>query len=547
MSNRRKKFSFGVVAVFGATALGGVAFSGHLFKSAAAQNQAPPAKARIFDRVALALTGSLGFTQLRSEYVNGSRTINDVVAAMVASNEFLETSSRFWLAKMKINGVVDFENIRTRGGQTVMGAMLPSIGSENSRTLEWVTQPSISGGGYFRLSTNEELMLQGVVADDDLKRLIANKAQVECQLTERTFVRNAVRVCPAPYNRFDNSLPATTDAQKSNCKIPAVSAADINANANTITGPWFAASGTVATQVCPGVKERCGEKLERCFPGRNFQLNINAFNGPINVLIPNLRKDFTLEPGMIAARVIADGRPWEDVLRATDAPMTGAQEAFLTREWGSRILENSPAGTYRENGELTLDATRPSFDRRWEWRERGDLHAGVLTTISFQKAFNGWRAKSASSLEAFLCRVFEVPPGVAVLPSAEVDLTRKPYCQSCHSVLEPLSLFFGRWPNLGGNNNYLYDSGSDRVATGVYENMNNADTNGLARVYTSTKAFHDCGVARAFEMMVGRAMNEREMISMMPTLQRAYRDGGNRILPVFKAIAAGPLFERSRQ
>jgi hypothetical protein len=149
-------------------------------------------------------------------------------------------------------------------------------------------------------------------------------------------------------------------------------------------------------------------------------------------------------------------------------------------------------------------------------------------------------------MEAFLCRIFAVPEGVAVLPSAEVDLTRKPYCQSCHSVLEPLSLFFGRWPNLG-NTNYLYDAGFDRVATGSFENISNADTNGLARVYTSTKDFHDCGIHRAFELIVGRSMNAEELVAMFPRLQRVYSEGGNKILPVLKEIAAGPLFFRSRQ
>ena len=512
---------------------------------ASAQTQPNLPRERVFDRVALALTGSLAHPELKASYVGGTKNISEVVQTLTKTDQFLYTTARFWLAKMKISGITDFENITTTGNRTVMQSMTPENRTERSRTLEWKLSGAVTGGGYFRLSSDFEGTLQGVADDLTLVRQIQNKSQVDCELgTPREFIRNGGRICPGPFNKFDPNLTTTTAIQKSTCTIPALTSAEINAN--VVNGLWFAPPGSTETRVCPGVKERCGARLQNCFPGELIQGNINTYNGPLNSLIPNLRRDFTTEPGMIAAMVIRDARPWEDVLRTSEAPMTGALESFLASAWGSRILENMPSGSYRKDGELILDATRNVNDRNWVWRDRGPLHAGVLTTIAFQKAFNGWRAKSASSLDAFLCRVFAVPEGVAVLPSAEVDLTRKPYCQSCHSVLEPLSLFFGRWPNLG-NNNFIYNPGADRVATGSFENMTNADTNGLAKVYTSTKDFHDCGVARAFELMVGRSMNQQELISAMPALQKVYRDGGNQILPVLQAIAAGPLFERSRQ
>lgn len=494
------------------------------------------ASARVFDRISLALTGQLKFKALREEYLMGKKSIGDAVDYLVSTEEFLESASRFWLVKMKISGVTDFENIRTSDRRTVMQAMRPSSRTQESKTLQWigVSRNQIPEGGYFRLATEFTGTLANVTNDEDLKTRIENSAKIDCQLSRREFTRNGRRICPAPYNKAPNK-PGSV------CVIPSVTAADIE----TIDEVWFGPERTKA-RVCPGVVERCGERLENCFPGENIAGNINADNGPYNTLIPNLRQDFTLEPGMIAAKVIQDGRPWEDVLRASDAPMSGAMEHFLASEWGSRIVENMPSGSYRKDGEPTLDKSRGLNDRKWLWRDRGPLHAGVLTTIAFQKAFNGWRAKSAASLDAFLCRVFEVPEGVAVLPSSEVDLTRRPYCQSCHSVLEPLSLFFGRWPNLG-DTNYLYSAGADRVATGTFENLNNADTNGLAKVYTSTPDFHTCAVSRAFEFMVGRTMNSQEVVTLLPTLQKAYKDGGNKIKPVFKELATGQLFERSRQ
>jgi len=113
-------------------------------------------------------------------------------------------------------------------------------------------------------------------------------------------------------------------------------------------------------------------------------------------------------------------------------------------------------------------------------------------------------------------------------------------------VLEPLSLFFGRWPNVG-DSNYYYDPGSNKVATGTFDGISNADTNGLAKVYTSTRDFHDCAVARAFEFVVGREMNQQEYVSIFPRLVSVYQSGGGRILPVFKEIAASKLFSRGQQ
>ena len=539
---RRRIFTAGIS---GLALLGSLIFLQPERGGVSASTQASLSKERILDRLSLALTGRVfaalsqtSMAALKTDFLEGKKSADDVVQALVETDAFLTTAAAFWLTKMKITGITDFENIRTVTNNTVMQGISPQHRTMTSRTLEWVPSTAVIGRGFFRLTSEFENTLQDVRNDTELSARIANKAKVECSLTLRTFTRNDNRICPSPYNNFP--IP-TTDTQKATCMIPIVTADDINSNSVT---PWFAPGRE--TRVCAGVTDRCGYNLQNCFPSGNIAGNINANNGPINTFIPNLRADFTFEPGILAAGIIQSNRAWEDVLRATDGPLSGALEFFLSSKWGARVMENMPPGSYSRDGEPLLSADRSVADRKWEWRERGNLHAGVLTTVAFQKAFNGWRAKSAGSMEAFLCRVFIVPEGVAVLPSAEVDLTRKPYCQSCHSVLEPLSLFFGRWQNLGSTN-FRYDAGTDRVASGTFENMSNADTAGLAKVYTSTQDFHDCGVHRAFELMVGRSMNTEEVTTMFPHLQKAYRNGGNKLLPVLKEIASGPLFLRSRQ
>jgi len=510
---------------------------------AIAQTSVPVSPERVIDRLALALTNKLPSADLKERFVDGQLDMEQAVEELVNSNDFLFTAGKFWLSKMKITGVVDFENIKTSGGATVLQAITVGNRRENSLTLEWVNfnlnnfvdrerYPNAVPSGYFRLASDFTGNLANISDDAELVRKIENKAKVDCSPNDRRFKRNANRTCPSPYNSFS---PATAE-----CKIPKTSRNVIAEN--VVSDPWFGSSSGVQTLVCPGVVERCGSRLEKCFPSANFAGNPGVYNGPVNVLLPNLREDFTFEPGILAAAIIRDNRPWEEVLRSTGAPITGTMESFLSSSFGSRITENMPPGSYRDkNGEPALSSARGYQDRSWTWKERGALHAGVLTTMAFQKSANGWRAKSATAMEAFLCRAFVVPTGVAVLPSEEADLTRRPYCQSCHSVLEPLSLFFGRWPNVG-NLNYFYDPGSDKVASGVFDGVSNADTNGLAKIFTSTRDFHDCAVSRAFEFIVGREMSKQEHVALFPRLVSVYKESGGRILPVLQKIASSEVF-----
>ena len=92
---------------------------------ASAQTQPNLPRERVFDRVALALTGSLAHPELKASYVGGTKNISEVVQTLTKTDQFLYTTARFWLAKMKISGITDFENITTTGNRTVMQSMTP--------------------------------------------------------------------------------------------------------------------------------------------------------------------------------------------------------------------------------------------------------------------------------------------------------------------------------------------------------------------------------------------------------------------------------------
>jgi hypothetical protein len=297
--------------------------------------------------------------------------------------------------------------------------------------------------------------------------------------------------------------------------------------------PWWAPQTTV--KACAGMDAQgvCGPNLRACLPQGNDP--DNKYNEDVTV-------GFTTEPGRLAARVIIEDRPWDEVLRGSRSPMNGAMQHFLLN-FGELVRRVSPPGSFQKPGtvgEYTFPKPEAS-NRGYDWVERGSLHAGVLTTIAFQRNFNGWRAKANATMEAFLCQKFKVPQGAKQIPSEESDLTRRPYCQSCHSTLEPMSQFFGRWPNLG-NTNYFYEPAASASAVGSFNGQSDADTVGLARVFTAQKEFSSCAAERAFEFVVGRTMTEKERAGLLPSLASSFQQNGRKIWPVMKEIILQPAF-----
>jgi hypothetical protein len=320
-------------------------------------------------------------------------------------------------------------------------------------------------------------------------------------------------------------------------------ALDCACGAATTTSPWWAPS--VSVPVCPALlaDNVCGADLGRCFLADPLYSGGGGTREPGNRYLPDLIEGFTLEPGMMAARVIIDGELWDDTVRGTRTVMNGAMMHFVST-FGRRLLEAAPPGSYLKSGSsssLGFPDVAPS-DPRYLWVERGSLHAGVLTTLAFQRQFNGWRAKATATLDAFLCRRFAVPEGTPQVASLEVDLTRRPYCQTCHIVLEPLAQFFGRWPNLG-DTNYLYDPSPSASAVGQYDGVSDADTAGLARVITSHKDFASCAVQRAFEFWTGRSMTSDEQVRLAPKLLATFDESERRLWPVMLAIVETVAFK----
>ena len=91
----------------------------------------------------------------------------------------------------------------------------------------------------------------------------------------------------------------------------------------------------------------------------------------------------------------------------------------------------------------------PYTDDAWREYVRSPEHSGVLTTAAFLGRFPTWRSRINQFRSALLCRPFEPPAGG--LPSPEDVCNREPNlaarcgCQHCHSAIEPLAAYWGRW------------------------------------------------------------------------------------------------------
>ena len=81
-------------------------------------------------------------------------------------------------------------------------------------------------------------------------------------------------------------------------------------------------------------------------------------------------------------------------------------------------------------------------------------HSGVLTAEAFLLRFQTNRGRANRFFTEFLCGEF-LPPESGIMEIAEEnptpDLSQKPVCMDCHTVLEPWAAYWGRWQEVGAN------------------------------------------------------------------------------------------------
>ena len=419
---------------------------------------------RLADRVSLALTGNIAQEADKLAFAEGRLTMDALIDKLVSDKEFETTLARYWSTVFKITSMSDFlSNFSTNVDQNISADLQPSPYNYRPGARSMSTRPQQFGCSDFHYQGMEPVEAKWFTASNDTE--VAQRAD---------YLKN--NTCGE--STGPNSISYSTDKAK----------LDAGVLPQTIN-PWWAQNASVQVKVFPGLlrEEYCGPRLEKCIPsGGSGNYIENSFPPFWN----SVQFGMTMEPGILAARIIKENRPWKDVVTTKDTVMNGPQAYFIER-WGADLFRYAPAGTFDSflavrplNTALWVNESQIVFnfpnssptDHSFTTIDRqGVGHAGVLTTVAWQRAYNGERAKANGAVNAFLCKKFVALPGSKQVPSNETNLTKRPYCADCHASLDPMAKFFNRWSPRGAVN-FKYTASKN--ANGVHFGVAGSDVNG---------------------------------------------------------------------
>jgi hypothetical protein len=470
--------------------------------------QADPNPAHIVDRLVLRLTGLPASQAQIDAYIKKEKTLWQIADDLKYDPLVEQRLAQFWMQKIGIKASTNWGEISWQKGPISANRILKLRyffeGTDgDSFSVRAKTSCSVAQG--YDAATMHDPYLWAFNDHDKIKR--------HPELNAATVTAASTCSCAGPV------LPVKVN-------------------------PWWAPSKQVFTCSAALDPTICGPQLRKCNPSGGTIYYPNQF-------IDDVIDTMTMEPGFIAAKTIIHDRPWTEVLTSTKGVAAPGFLAWLGNPNFSLILRQvALPGSYPEidtDPNIQASLADPSDtgirdqlnNSRYVWYERGQKHAGALTTLSFILEYNGARAYARQARETFLCKPFEVPEGVKQVVSDEPDLTKKPYCSSCHIVLEPLAKFWDRFPPVGSEGYFYNETNS---AQGSYAGQSGQDVTGLAKIFAGTEEFKTCAVKRSFEFLVGREMNQGELVSLLPLLVTRYDSSGGRLWPVLTEIMTTQAF-----
>jgi hypothetical protein len=290
------------------------------------------------------------------------------------------------------------------------------------------------------------------------------------------------------------------------------------------------------------------------------------------------------EPLRIVSSVIERDEDYFDIFTTRRSFVTGAL-AYLYRKQlpalsGLEIASPAPPEALPD---VAYD------DAGWHEFVREAEHAGVLTTAAYLGRFPTWRARVSQFRSAFMCRPFT--PAAASLPSPDDPCTREPNlakrcgCKNCHTAIEPMTAYFGRWaersvkylsptdypafdPNcaqcaLTGQGctprcrtNYVVDTvdadgaryaGTLRgylYRTPEEEARIDEGPAGLVASAVASGELSACTVRTTWTKLLGRPMSEHEMSEVLPELVTAFDAHHHIYRDLVRAIVTSPAYRR---
>ncbi|MBI5517653.1 MAG: hypothetical protein HY909_28035 [Deltaproteobacteria bacterium] len=181
----------------------------------------------------------------------------------------------------------------------------------------------------------------------------------------------------------------------------------------------------------------CGPDGTHCGPHAGLQTRVSRADR-------RLLDALAREPLELLRTVLERGEDYYTVL-TTRRGVANGPLAFMYRHQAEQMQElefSAPAPA----GDLPHGAYA---DPTWREYQRGPQHSGVLTTAAFLARFPTLRSRINRFRTAFLCHPF-IPPDLPTPPPTdachrEPDLARRCGCQHCHTSIEPLGAYWGRW------------------------------------------------------------------------------------------------------
>ena len=538
-------------------------------------------KTIIVDRLALVLTGKLATIDQRQAYLDGTKTLVAIADQLRDSEDFERNLAHFYQEKLRITEPIEFNEIYTfinTGNEKLDGKIVNKhrvVGGKlnifnltkdtpesqiasyadqirNSQQYNIEQQNYLSrhlkfreanGGHYFmqifsgNFNTINTLINSGILGVHGGKQITAD-LQEDFKLLQKTL--NEAQHC----NRFRQ----TTMIE--------------------VTPYW---DRSITVKACPATisDQYCGANFAKCFP----YVGDPAERDPANFYRRKIAQAITLEPGVMMAKTVREQKKYSQIITTSSGVVNGHYLHFLKnfdrviskqyrrkKSWDDNkftandrlilTVEASSLNSYPELTKTEIDLN----DQRYQWIERGGAqHAGILTTIAFQRATNGWRAKVNKARSALLCREFVDPVGAKADPDDQRKLEERAYCGDCHKYLEPLSRFFHRWPDTGNDNNYYYDHFAEPLTTSYQDSycpkcqsLTGNDVKGFADIIVSSDdGFKQCAVRQAFEYVIKRPMNADELRLLLPGLVEVYDDNKENLWMVMRQIISMKIFRES--
>ncbi|MBL8909297.1 MAG: hypothetical protein JNM17_01215 [Archangium sp.] len=198
----------------------------------------------------------------------------------------------------------------------------------------------------------------------------------------------------------------------------------------------------------------CGPNLSFCQLTVGYATNKGVPNGPVEIFEATeatLDRAFAEQMLRFTDRIIDTQRPWSDLLLSDETEVNGPIAHYLRWQTGTTAYANLSS---RPNLGYVVPSTL-EWTQKDNWvrvRSTGKA-AGLLTQPAWLLKFATNRARANRFYNAFLCSVFQAPPGG--LPSStepcaqEPNLARRCGCDSCHQTLEPMAAYWGRFAERG--------------------------------------------------------------------------------------------------